>query len=366
MRQLHRLEAVVPNCTSVAISPDGRLLAAGRADGTIALVIPANGSLQGSFGGHGARVSSLAFSPDGQWLASASDDGAVRCSDTRSSEPLGVLEGLREPSGVAFSADGTQLAVACGFGHEFGPAAQAAPHAKYAYGVQLLEAPTLQPVWGSLAHTERATGVGLSSTGLYAMSSSLDGHVAVYSVGTGKVTKRENLNAPLHGAVYRPDAKRAYLPAGLPLRGAASAGGLEERPMPVFVVNGLTLEVLRPLAGHSGVPTGGVWSAAVAQGLVVTGGSDGTVRTWDPVTGSCEHAYEEHSRGVTQVAVTPDGNWIASVDEGGGLILRDLRPPEVQVRPVAAAPKKSGCMTIGALGGLLIWLAIVAVQAAGR
>jgi len=117
MRQLHRLEAVVPNCTSVAISPDGRLLAAGRADGTIALVIPANGSLQGSFGGHGARVSSLAFSPDGQWLASASDDGAVRCSDTRSSEPLGVLEGLREPSGVAFSADGTQLAVACGFGH---------------------------------------------------------------------------------------------------------------------------------------------------------------------------------------------------------------------------------------------------------
>jgi WD40 repeat protein len=66
----------------VAFSPDGKLLAAAYADGTVRLWNPVTGQPVGAplpaGTGSGGSVSGVAFSPDGKLLASADADGTVR------------------------------------------------------------------------------------------------------------------------------------------------------------------------------------------------------------------------------------------------------------------------------------------------
>jgi WD40 repeat protein len=64
---------------SLACSPDGRLLAAGHANGTIALWQDCQ--LRATLSGHTWTVYGLAFTPDGRTLVSGSADGTVRLWD---------------------------------------------------------------------------------------------------------------------------------------------------------------------------------------------------------------------------------------------------------------------------------------------
>src|SRR5439155_13397338 len=79
--------------TSVAFSPDGKLLAWGSYDDTVKLWDLAGRRKIATLEGHQHTVQCVAFSPDGRTLASGSHDNTVKLWNVASREPIGTLAG---------------------------------------------------------------------------------------------------------------------------------------------------------------------------------------------------------------------------------------------------------------------------------
>jgi len=97
--------------TSIAFSSDGHLLAAGNHYGDTQLWQLDDGKLVNTFKGHTDTVVSLALSPDNHLLVSESADATGRLWDVKSGQSLYTLTGpaLHGQATVAFSPDGQTL-----------------------------------------------------------------------------------------------------------------------------------------------------------------------------------------------------------------------------------------------------------------
>lgn len=102
---------------ALAFSPDGKLLATGSGFHTITLWNPATGAKVGQLKGHTGAIRALAFTPAGNALLSAAQDGSVRLWNTAAQQAATVLTG--HPAGaacVAIAPDG-KTAVSGGYDH---------------------------------------------------------------------------------------------------------------------------------------------------------------------------------------------------------------------------------------------------------
>ncbi|MCX5201850.1 TIR domain-containing protein [Streptomyces sp. NBC_00237] len=98
----------------------------------------------------------------------------------------------------------------------------------------------------------------------------------------------------------------AYSPDGELLAVGSEDGGV----LLCGTDNGLAL---RTLQGH----VGRVYAVKFRPDTIATGGSDGTVRLWDPVTGRCRHRLDVHPGGVWPVSLDTEGTLLATGDREG-------------------------------------------------
>jgi WD40 repeat protein len=91
-----------------ALSPDLKLLARGRADGSVYLWDVASAKRVGSLSGHAGPVISLAFSPDGRSLVTGSHDNSLRLWDLDKKTLRAVFPDCTAMS-LAFTPDGKTL-----------------------------------------------------------------------------------------------------------------------------------------------------------------------------------------------------------------------------------------------------------------
>lgn len=102
---------------SISFAPDSQLIATASLDGTAKIWRVADGSLIGTYEGHKLDVKCVRFSPDGTEIATGSDDETVKLWNVGTTEVKATLLGHKD--GVlclAFSLDGNYLFVGYGYG----------------------------------------------------------------------------------------------------------------------------------------------------------------------------------------------------------------------------------------------------------
>ncbi|MEQ8959709.1 MAG: hypothetical protein RLP02_17590 [Coleofasciculus sp. C2-GNP5-27] len=94
---------------SVAISPDGQMIASGGSEQPIMLWNSDRGKLVRTLTEHSGKVYSVTFSPNGKLLASGGDDNTLRIWNYQTGELIQTLEHLSPVYCVTFSPDGQTL-----------------------------------------------------------------------------------------------------------------------------------------------------------------------------------------------------------------------------------------------------------------
>jgi class 3 adenylate cyclase/WD40 repeat protein/energy-coupling factor transporter ATP-binding protein EcfA2 len=109
---VHDTADAATRATRVAITRDGRTMAAGTADGAIQFLDVRSGQPRGAprFA-HVDAVLALAFTPDGRWLATSGKEGAIYVWNVETQRPARLYKGLTGPAtSLSVSPDGTRLA----------------------------------------------------------------------------------------------------------------------------------------------------------------------------------------------------------------------------------------------------------------
>ena len=234
--------------TSLAFSPDGKLLAWSSIDMMVRLWDVASRTLRESLAGHGNSVNSVSFSPDGKLLASGSGDKTIKLWDAATGKLTQTLTAHGLPvASVAFGPDGKLLA--SGSGDKT---------------IKLWDAASGTLTQTLTGHSEFVHSVAFSPDGRFLASGSHDKTIKLWDVASG--TLRQTLTG--HSSIVD---SVAFSPDGKLL-----ASGSWDHTIKLWDVPSGTLR--QTLTGHSDE----VWSVAFSPDgrLLASGSADKTINLW--------------------------------------------------------------------------------------
>ena len=301
---------------SVAISPDGRLVASGFLYEGIKVWEVDSGVPLRSLRGHTASVNSISFSPDSQWLASGSRDRTIKLWDVYAGREISTLDAqdCGEVRAVTFSPDGLWLA--SGSTDSI---------------VRLWRVVTGREVQPMKGHDGPVTSTVFSPDGRYIASGSLDRTLKLWDAGTGLEVKTfEGHTAGVASLAYSPD-------------GRLLVSGGEDKMVRIWDVE--TAREIRTLAGHINDVTSVAFSP---NGQLVAGGSLGqTIRIWNLSTGKLVKTLWFSEISWHPVAFSPKGQWMALASRDVQLWLKALLTEE-EYEEVKAGEERAKLMRLEA------------------
>lgn len=277
---------------------------------------------------HGAPVNSLALSPDGSLVASGGEDGVVLVFGTKGLDaPVARMKDHRAGvTQVAFSPDGQRLM-----------------SASSDRTLRVWEAER----WSGLdepfeGHKDVVHAAAFSADGLRIVSVGADDTVRVWDGGAETPERQRSVLRSLVPSALSTDGQRAVTAAGDDgaalqwwdaATGAATGGPAAAHAGPVlalaFSADGTRAVSagedgsLRVWDARTGTPLGAAWRGHAGAvrcvafspdgQRVVSGGDDRNLRLWDAATGAADGApLTGHAGAVRSAGFSPDGRWIVS------------------------------------------------------
>lgn len=264
---------------SVAISPNGALLASGCDDKSVYLWDIKTESVVATFTGHSQSVKSVVFSPDGTILASCSDDRTIKLWNINECREISTFIGHSSYiRSLSFSPDGTILA-----------------SGSWDKTLKLWNLQTGLLENTLTGHNLQITAVAFSTCGQFLASASCDRTVRLWNLASGLSSSLIGHEWAVSAVAFSPDSKML-------------ATGSEDNKVILWDVK--TGKIIHIFSGHS-------WSVVAvafsANGENLFSGSwDKTIKLWHLKTKEEIATLTGHLDSVCGVAVSHCGQMIAS------------------------------------------------------
>ncbi|KAG0366973.1 hypothetical protein BGX24_003463, partial [Mortierella sp. AD032] len=315
--------------SKVLFSPNEIHIASSSFDKTVRIWSAKKGDCETTLRGHSESVIGVAYSPCGNRLVSSSEDGTIRMWNPRSGSAGPVFRGHTDHVvSVAYSPDGKQFA-SCGrdmelrlwdcraatkgavmFGRTNGASSEMYPYStvkRYGNDGYKTIHPTLLRRWVDVVFDSFPDRVTNVTV-------SPDGTLVASASRNvvnvrSKATQRQlkGHTKSVNCIVFSPDPQLI-------------ASGSSDKTTRVWNAHSGALVIV--LEGHKGVVTSIAFSSAGHQ--IVTGSKDGTVRLWNLATGEALNIFgSKAGADILSVAFSSNGKWIASGGEDGDVRIWD-------------------------------------------